>query len=185
MPSNRFGARSSKPSGTWPSPRARKTFRRSKASLESLGHASNRLLRSRWRLRPGSDPPWMRRPKLKPRFKCSIASLNLRQTVEGYAMAKEAFGLANAKLFLRFQPVRKKRRTVIRIAGGVVTLGAAPPPVTLYDGPTSRKKVKKGNPRAANAVSKGSGRRSPTESEPQDSGREGSSLGNVNRGERI
>ena len=59
-------------------------------------------------------------------------------------MAKEAFGLANAKLFLRFQPVRKKRRTVIRIAGGVVTLGAAPPPVTLYDGPTSRKKVKKG-----------------------------------------
>jgi hypothetical protein len=109
----------------------------------------------------------------------------LRQTVEGYAMAKEAFGLANAKLFLRFQPVRKKRRTVIRIAGGVVTLGAAPPPVTLYDGPTSRKKVKKGNPRAANAVSKGSGRRSPTESEPQDSGREGSSLGNVNRGERI
>ena len=102
-----------------------------------------------------------------------------------YALAKEAFGLANARLFLRFQPVPKKRRTVNRIAGGVVTLGAAPPPVALYDGPTSRRKIKKGNPRAANAVSKGGGRRSPTESEPQDSGREESSLGNVSRGDRI
>jgi hypothetical protein len=102
-----------------------------------------------------------------------------------YALDKEAFELANAKLFLRFQAVPKKRRTVNRIASGVVTLGAAPPPVALYEGSTSRKRVKRLTPGDPSDAKKKGGRRSPTTSEPQDSGREGSSLGNVSRGDRI
>jgi hypothetical protein len=102
-----------------------------------------------------------------------------------YALAKEAFELANAKLLLRFQAVPKKRRTVNRIASGVVTLGAAPPPVALYEGATNRKGVKKSHPVDPSDVKKKGGRCSPTISEPQDSGGEGSSLGNVNRGDRI
>jgi hypothetical protein len=101
-----------------------------------------------------------------------------------YALAREAFELANAKLFLRFQAVAKKRRTVNRIASGVVTLGTAPPPVALYAGPTGRKRVKELNPGDWNDVKEKGGRRSPTESKPQDPGREGSSLGNVSRDDR-
>ena len=51
-----------------------------------------------------------------------------------YRLAKEAFGLVNAKLFLRFQPLPKKRRTVNTIASGVVTLGVAPPPMAHVRG---------------------------------------------------
>ncbi len=54
---------------------------------------------------------------------------------ENFAVAREAFAVANAKLFVKFKPVRKKRRTLNQISGGVVTLGTAPPPVDLYNGP--------------------------------------------------
>jgi hypothetical protein len=97
----------------------------------------------------------------------------------------ENFALADAKLFVRFQPVQKKRRTLNQMTGGVVTLGAAPPPVALYEGPTSRDKIKQSNPGAAQAIPEDGGRRSPTELEPNGSGREGTSLGNVSRGDRI
>jgi hypothetical protein len=104
---------------------------------------------------------------------------------QSLALAKEAIELANANLFLTFRPVRAKKRTLNKITAGVVTLGVAPPPVALYQGPTSRDKIKQTKPGAASAVAGDSGRRSPTESEPQDSGREETSLGNVNRGDRI
>jgi len=100
-----------------------------------------------------------------------------------YALAKEAFNLTNAKLFLRFQPVPKRRRNANRIASGVVTFGEAPPPIAPYEGPTSRKRIKKLNSGATGAVRKDSGRRSPTGPTPQNSGRERDSLGNVTRGE--
>jgi hypothetical protein len=100
-------------------------------------------------------------------------------------LAKEAIDLANAKLFLTFRPIRTKKRTLNKIAGGIVTLGAARPPVPLYDGPTSRAMLKQTKPGSANAVPEDSGRRSPTDPEPKGSGREGMSLGNVSRGDRI
>ncbi|HEV8068326.1 MAG TPA: recombinase family protein [Planctomycetaceae bacterium] len=111
--------------------------------------------------------------------------VEIGRDAQNLALAREAIDLANANLFLRFQPIRAIKRTMNKIAGGVVTLGTAPPPVALYDGPTSRDKIKNTNLGAANAVPEQSGRRSPTESEAQDSGREGTSLGNVNRGDRI
>jgi hypothetical protein len=104
---------------------------------------------------------------------------------ENFALAREAFEVANAKLFVRFKPVCKKRRTVIQISGGVVTLGAAAPPIDLYNGPTNRNKAKKTSLTAASATQGPCERRSPTGSEVQDSGREETSLGNISRGDRI
>lgn len=46
-----------------------------------------------------------------------------------------------ARLFLRFVEVRKKKRTVNQIVGGVVTIGETPAPVELYEGPTGRRHV--------------------------------------------
>jgi hypothetical protein len=102
-----------------------------------------------------------------------------------FALATEAFSLANAKLFVKFKPIPKKRRTLNQIVGGVVTLGTAAPPIGLYEGPTSRDKIKKTSPEAATAVQGPGERRSPTSSEVQDSGGEETSLGNVSRGDRI
>jgi hypothetical protein len=104
---------------------------------------------------------------------------------ENCAVAKEAIELANVRIFLSFRPVRRGKRLLNQVTGGVVTIGAAPPPVALYEGPTSRHKIKRMIPRAATAATKDGGRRSPTDSEPNGSGREGTSLGNVNRGDRI
>jgi hypothetical protein len=104
---------------------------------------------------------------------------------ENFALAREAFELANAKLFVAFKPIPKKRRTVNQISGGILTLGTAQPPVVQYAGPTSRKQINKRKPGAANAIPGNGGRRSPAESEPQSSDGEEMSLGNVNRGDRI
>ena len=98
-------------------------------------------------------------------------------------MAKEAIDLANARLFLSFRPARPTNRAVNKIAGCGVTLGTAPPPVTLYDGPTGRAKLKQQSRTPANADVGHDGRRSPTD--PKDSGPEGTSLGNVSRGDWI
>jgi hypothetical protein len=90
---------------------------------------------------------------------------------------REAIGLANVKLFVSVgetqgpESGRGRRRD----------LGAAPPPFTPYKGPTSRSKAQK----AAIATTGPGGRRSPTTPKPNGSGREGTSLGNVSRGDRI
>jgi hypothetical protein len=99
--------------------------------------------------------------------------------------AREAIGLAYVKLFVRFKPEQVKRRVLNQVAGGVMTLGAAPPPFTPYKGPTSRSKVKRKAQKAAIATTGPGGRRSPTTPKPDGSGREGTSLGNVSRGDRI
>jgi hypothetical protein len=100
------------------------------------------------------------------------------------AKAREAIELANVKLYVRFKPAQVKRRLLNRIAGGVVTLGTAPPPFTPYEGPTSRSKVKSEAQGVAIATEVARGRRSPTTPKPNGSGREGTSLGNVNRDDR-
>jgi hypothetical protein len=50
----------------------------------------------------------------------------------------ELFWRLNARLFLKFREVR----TMNRVAGGVMTFGATPPPVPLYEGPTGRRALK-------------------------------------------
>ena len=95
----------------------------------------------------------------------------------------KVFDLLNARLFLKFHPVREKKRTLNKIQGGVVTFGNAPPPVEIYQGPTSRSQIK--GPSASDADGPGvSHLASPPES-CVISGEEDKSLGNVSRGERI
>lgn len=86
-----------------------------------------------------------------------------------------------ARLFLRFVEVRKKKRTVNQIAGGVVTFGETPPPVVLYEGPTGRRHVQ-GPATPVEVAGPNSPESSP--SEAASLGGEDNSLGNVHRGER-
>jgi hypothetical protein len=85
-----------------------------------------------------------------------------------------------ARLFLKFMEVRKKKRTVNEVAGGVVTFGATPAPVVLYEGPTGRRHVQ-GPATPVGAAGPNSSDLSP--SPDANPGNEDNSLGNVHRGE--
>jgi hypothetical protein len=98
----------------------------------------------------------------------------------GLDLAGEAFRLTKARLFLKFEPVQKKRRLLNKVAGGVVVFGDAPDPVQVYRGPTGRRAMclsSSGNGGPENA------------SQPHEStigsGSEGNSLRNVSRGDWI
>jgi hypothetical protein len=94
--------------------------------------------------------------------------------------ASEVFRQLNARLFLRFKEVQPKNRRVNKVAGGVVTFGSSPPPVTLYEGPTGRRALQ------GRAATPGYLPEVPAlPSVSRDDDREGQSLGNVNRGDRI
>jgi hypothetical protein len=56
-----------------------------------------------------------------------------------WAAVSGAFAGTNAKLYLRFAEVEKGRQTFNIPAGGVLTFGSAPPPGSLYTGPTDRR----------------------------------------------
>lgn len=79
-----------------------------------------------------------------------------------------------------FQEVDSWKRKLNKIVGGVVTFGSSEPPIALYEGPTGRRAL-------------GSKTKTPdkTSGVPQlpilstSSDREGISLGNVSRGDRI
>jgi hypothetical protein len=77
--------------------------------------------------------------------------------------------------------VRQKKRTLNKIAGGIVTFGSAEPPIELYDGPTARKKI--AGP--AGVIAGPANAESATRPEPPDPGREVDSLGNTSRGDWI
>ena len=92
----------------------------------------------------------------------------------------ELFQRLNTRLFLRFEEIQPNKRKINKVAGGVVTFGTSPPPVSLYEGPTGR--------RALRDMAETPGSRpelAAPSSVPCDTDREGQSLGNVNRGERI
>lgn len=96
----------------------------------------------------------------------------------------ELFNVLNARLFLKFKEVQAKKRKLNKVTGGVVTWGAAPVPVPIYLGPTSRNVVK--DPAGALLPAGSGALRAPSVSEPVNGpGEEGDSLGNVRRGERI
>jgi hypothetical protein len=99
-------------------------------------------------------------------------------------LAGEAIRQANAKLFLAFSPVAVKKRTLNRIAGGVVTLGSGDPPIEVYQGPTARDRVK---PPSGTQPATESYRDRPIDKSesPIVSDREGKSLGNVSRADWI
>lgn len=86
----------------------------------------------------------------------------------------ELFRQLNVQLFVRFQPIKLKKRVESRVAGGVLTLGSANPPVEKYSGATATKTLK-------------ATRQSTTTSVAADDFRHGSaeSLRNVSRGDKI
>jgi hypothetical protein len=92
----------------------------------------------------------------------------------------ELFRKTNVTLFLSFEEVQPNKRKINQIAGGVVTFGTSPPPVTLYEGPTGRRALegKVATPRYRPELSA-------VPVIPCAHHREGQSLGNVNRGDRI
>jgi hypothetical protein len=107
---------------------------------------------------------------------------NLIDNESDLAKNGEAFELLNVRLFVEFQPVKIKRRTVNRLFRGVVTFGDVAAPVRLYAGPTTRAKVK-GTLAATVAASPATGQLALPDC--FSNGREGKSLGNVSRGDMI
>ena len=107
----------------------------------------------------------------------------LARTSEDLGAARDLFELLNARLFLRFHQVKVKKRTLNKLASGVVTFGEAPPPIDIYEGPTSRRKIK--GPAAKFAAGPNEGDSPPPTRSSTGSGEEGKSLGNVSRGDWI
>jgi hypothetical protein len=92
----------------------------------------------------------------------------------------ELFTRLNVRLFLHFEELQPKKRKVNNVSGGMVTFGASPPPVALYEGPTGRRALlgRAGTPDCMPGVTA-------LPAELCGTVREGDSLGKVNRGERI
>jgi hypothetical protein len=102
---------------------------------------------------------------------------------DNYVKVGEAFRQVNARLFARFSKLKVGKRELNLLQSGLVTFGSAPPPITIYQGPTGRRKIK-GSVTNGDATEP-SPQRSPQDPESKDPGQEGESLGNVGRGERI
>lgn len=58
----------------------------------------------------------------------------------------ELFRRLDVKMYLKFGHIHKEKYVQSRIAGGVLTFGAAEPPIPVYSGPTSRTAVGKSAP---------------------------------------
>jgi lysozyme family protein len=106
---------------------------------------------------------------------------SLAEEPESLAAVGTLFTRLNARMFFRFAPAQWGRRPVNRVSGGVVTFGATPAPIKLYDGPTGRRALS-GRPELQ---FEGSVDGCVTSQESQVPGREGDSLGNVSRADWI
>jgi hypothetical protein len=107
--------------------------------------------------------------------------VELKVDPSNLAEAGKQFKQVNARLFLRFREDLWGKRRLRKPAGGVVTWGAAPAPIDLYAGPTTRRLIKTAV--AASATPYGD-TLSPLVSK-ESPGQEGDSLGNVSRGDKI
>lgn len=90
-----------------------------------------------------------------------------------FSNARRLIEAANAKIFPRFSRVKEGKRTLNKLTGGVVTLGAAEPPIKPYDGTTGRGTLQKTGEDSAEQIG----------AEACCSGVEGNSLRNVSRGD--
>jgi hypothetical protein len=100
---------------------------------------------------------------------------------EDLAGIGQAFRTANLRLFFAFDKRQVNKRLLNRIARGIVAFGDEPPPTKLYEGPTGRRTIKLIKA-ATSAANPGGG---VPLLDRFGSGREGNSLGNVNRGDKI
>lgn len=107
---------------------------------------------------------------------------NLMQNAEDMAVAREIIELVNTNLFLCFDDGKWGKRTVRKVAGGVLTTGAAPLPIQPYQGRTSRKEVKRNAAQAQCAIGEGGSRTSPSS---MTTGRKADWLRKTGRGGRI
>ena len=103
---------------------------------------------------------------------------------DSIAAAGELFRLANARLYLRFVPVKLKRRVVHRVAGGVVTFGATRPPIEIYSGKTSNQSIKSTGKNTMATVAVSPDNSNDARPGTVSVGNE-KSIGNVSRGDRI
>ncbi|HWA99869.1 MAG TPA: hypothetical protein VG713_15325 [Pirellulales bacterium] len=104
----------------------------------------------------------------------------LLATADNLQAVTAALQLVNLRVFLKFKKVQAGKRQLNKLAYGAVTFGNDPAPVQLYSGPTGRRALM--NTAAHNAVDPGGNGSLPVRCS---SGREGNSLGNANRGDRI
>ena len=95
-----------------------------------------------------------------------------------------AFDAVNAKLYCRFRKESQGKRSLNKLAGGVVTFGDAPPPVPLYTGATARSAVRQSR-RKRSAPAEQDAEIANSERNCFSPIREADSLGNVNRDDRI
>ena len=102
-----------------------------------------------------------------------------------FDLAGEAFRRTNARLFLRFQRVPVKKRTLNKLTGGVAVFGAALAPIELYRGPTIRPALTNNGSAASLAAEPVELCLPPPPDTTIGSGEEGKSLGNVSRGDWI
>jgi hypothetical protein len=118
---------------------------------------------------------------------CALRLLKRLRDLSGrptnYSSMKDLFAGVNARMFLRFREETEKKRRLNKLAGGVVTFGAAPPPVAIYSGPTGRPKVK--GPAAPDGTAGPDSQVPPPNSKSNNPGSEGRSLGNMCRGDWI
>ncbi len=82
----------------------------------------------------------------------------------GFTGVAGLFGQVDARLYLRFRREERGHQVVNVPAGGVLTFGAAPPPGSMYDGPTDRAIIRK-MLAAGESVSPVPGRGAPASSE--------------------
>ncbi len=106
----------------------------------------------------------------------------LLENAEGSAKVCELLNRLNVRLFLRFATTQRGKRKFTRLQSGVMTAGAAPAPVAIYQGPTSRDRI----PSLVDTTTEttqGSGTLRSVASGV--TGRKVNQLGNSNRGDRI
>jgi len=107
--------------------------------------------------------------------------VKLASQPEDMAAASEVIRLANAKLYLKFHPVKQTKRYVNRVESGIATFGSAPTPIKIYEGPTSREKLgRSGKAKKSHGSRKSRNRGKDCCSSEED----GKSIGNVNRADR-
>lgn len=98
------------------------------------------------------------------------------QNQERAETACELIQMVDVRLYLRFREVQSGKRTLNKVAGGILTFGETPAPIKVYSGPTEKTKKLNSRESKSPAVQR-LNRVSP--------GGEENSLGNVNRDDRI
>jgi hypothetical protein len=66
---------------------------------------------------------------------------DLAKSSENLPAVRRLFELVDARLYLGFEKKAVGKRQLNRVSKGVLTFGAAEPPITVYQGPTARNKL--------------------------------------------